>query len=390
MIWDLVAAFLIIVTLPGTVELAFITFSAWLPPPQRNTPRSRPLRKLAVVVPAHNEAGTIAPTLASLRACDPPTSVETLLIVVADNCTDQTAMVAAGLGARVLVRHDDRHRGKGYALDHAFRQLLDEDFDAFIVIDADTVAEKNLLTAFTRRFEAGAEALQCLYRAPDTDASPAGRMRNILWFAFNVVRPRARSFWGLSVGIHGNGFGITRDALALVPYDVGSITEDLDYHLRLVNAGFRVDLVADTTVWSELPTAAAASASQRARWEGGRVGAIIEWSPRLLKQLAKGRLRLLEPLLDLWLLPLSYHAVLLLPLLFVPIFATRTYGVIGLSLLALHAVTAVRLGWRWKDVLLLARAPLHVLWKLKMLPQVIAKAGKNASWIRTDRPATKT
>lgn len=389
MFWDFVAATLLIISLPGTIELAFLTISAWLPSHHGDTTPCRRLQKLAVVVPAHDEAATIAATLQSLRACDQP-PLETAIVVVADNCSDQTAAVAAGFGARVLVRNDDERRGKGYALDHAFGRLLEDKFDAFIVIDADTVAEKNLLVAFTNRFNAGADALQCLYRAPDTGTSPTTRMRNILWFAFNVLRPRARSRWGLSVGIYGNGFGITGEALRRVPYDVGSITEDLEYHLRLVSNGIRVGLVPATTVWSELPDAASATESQRARWEGGRAGAILEWSPRLLKQLSRGRLWALEPLLDLWLLPLSFHAMLLVPLLVIPVTTGRIYALIGFLLLAGHALTAVGLGWHWKDALVLLRIPFYIFWKVRMLPQIMAKAGKQATWVRTDRANTKT
>jgi cellulose synthase/poly-beta-1,6-N-acetylglucosamine synthase-like glycosyltransferase len=285
----------------------------------------------------------------------------------------------------VLVRNDPTRRGKGYALDHAFRTLLAEGYNAFVVVDADTQVEANLLQSFADRFNAGADALQCLYRAPEDATSPAVRMRNIIWYAFNVLRPRARAAWGLSIGIYGNGFGVSRAALQRVPYDVGSITEDLDYHLRLVGAGLKVELVAETTVWSALPLSAAASESQRARWEGGRLAAILEWSPRLLRRILRGGWSATEPLLDLWLLPLSYHALLLLPLILIPNMSGRIYAAFGLFLLAFHAFTAVRLSGRWQDLTVLIRIPIYVVYKLGTLPKVLAKSRKNAAWIRTDR-----
>lgn len=386
MYWDLIAIVLILVSLPGTLELAFLTFSAWLPMPEGPTAPCRHIGRLVVVVPAHDEAATISSTLESLQACDRP-PMATAIVVVADNCSDRTADVAASLGARVLVRQDPDRRGKGHALHHAFNVLSEQHFDAFIVIDADTIVDRNLLTAFAARFEAGAEALQCYYRAPDRMDSPATRLRNILWYSFNVLRPRARNVWGISVGIYGNGFGLTREALSRVAYDVGSITEDLDYHLRLVNASIPVTLVPETTVWSELPVSAAATESQRARWEGGRAAAIAEWSPRLLRELARGRVRALEPLLELWLLPLSYHAILMLSLLPLPVSYGRIYAACGLLLLLIHAITAIRLGWRWKDVRMLLHLPFYLLWKLRMLPRILAQAGKRATWVRTDRAA---
>src|SRR5262249_30591342 len=70
-------------------------------------------RRVAVLVPAHNESRALLPTLADinaqLRAAD-------RLVVVADNCTDDTAAVAGAAGADVVERLDLVKHGKGYAL----------------------------------------------------------------------------------------------------------------------------------------------------------------------------------------------------------------------------------------------------------------------------------
>lgn len=385
MSWNMLAYGLILLSLPGTLELGLLTFGAWLPLPRpRNATRTSGVSRLAVVIPAHDEEQTIGACIESLRGCERP-SCESHIVVVADNCSDGTANAAERHDATVLVRTDPLSRGKGHALNYAFRLLLDEGFDAFIVIDADSWVDRNLLTAFEAGYAGGADALQCVYRAPDRPASTRARLAAIIWFAFNVVRLRARHAFGLTVGILGNGFGLTRKALEIVPYDVGSITEDLEYFLRLTLAGVRVEFLPDTTVWSELPESSRGAEAQRARWEGGRFRAIREWTPMLLGRVLRGEARALEPLLELSLLPLSYHAMLLLPLLVIPSDVGRLYGVAALCVLALHAVTAVRLGWHWRDLLLFARIPLYLLWKIAMLPRVLASAGRSAHWVRTER-----
>ena len=127
--------------------------------------------------------------------------------------------------------------------------------------------------------------------------------------AMNVLRPLGRERLGCSVGLFGNGFAVRREALEQVPFSGGSITEDLDYHLRLVHAGYRARFVDSTTVWAEAVTHSRESASQRIRWEGGRLHAGADTGcPRLVRGIAAGRLRLVEPLLDLLTLPLAYHA----------------------------------------------------------------------------------
>src|SRR5262245_59099720 len=70
--------------------------------------------RLAVLVPAHNESAGLLPALhviqALLRAAD-------RLLVVADNCSDDTAAIARAAGAEVAERNDLNRIGKGYALD---------------------------------------------------------------------------------------------------------------------------------------------------------------------------------------------------------------------------------------------------------------------------------
>src|SRR6201996_4166295 len=78
-----------------------------LPPVDRGAPR-----RLAVVIPAHNESTGIVPTIADIT---PQLKHGDRLIVIADNCSDDTAAVAAAAGAEVVTRDDMTQVGKGYA-----------------------------------------------------------------------------------------------------------------------------------------------------------------------------------------------------------------------------------------------------------------------------------
>src|SRR5690349_11757077 len=68
-----------------------------------------------IIVPAHNEQAVIAQTVQSLRAIEWPEH-RRRIIVVADNCSDDTSKVAHQAGARVLERSHQTDRGKGFAL----------------------------------------------------------------------------------------------------------------------------------------------------------------------------------------------------------------------------------------------------------------------------------
>ncbi|HRD67997.1 MAG TPA: glycosyltransferase family 2 protein [Candidatus Competibacter sp.] len=394
--WALPGILLALLSAPGTFELLMLTVGGILlprrqpPPPRRRVGvgGDAPPLNLAIVVPAHNEAAGIAACIQSLRACDAGNGTFAV-VVVADNCEDDTAARAEAAGARVLVRHDPGRRGKGYALDFAFRQLLHEPFDAFMVVDADTRVESNLLAEAQRWFQAGADAVQSRYGVDNPGVSLRTRLMSVALQAFNVLRPRGREFWGVSVGLLGNGFGLSRATLEAVPYDAASVAEDLEYHIRLVQSGRRVRFMDATAVWSEMPSGERASRGQRARWEGGRFRMIREQTPVLLRGILAGRWREAEPLLELWLLPLAFHVLLLLLALLPPFAPSRLYALGGLALVGWHVLAAIRVGGGgWRDVQAVVAAPFYILWKLTLFKTLLHGARKDAAWVRTDRESS--
>jgi cellulose synthase/poly-beta-1,6-N-acetylglucosamine synthase-like glycosyltransferase len=201
----------------------------------------------------------------------------------------------------------------------------------------------------------------------------------------NLLRPLGRERLGLSVGVFGNGFALRRETLDRVRFSGHAIAEDLDYHIRLVLSGLRSRFVDTTGVWSDMAAQGREARSQRARWEGGRLNAALKWSPRLLRGIAAGQIRLLEPLLDLWLLPLAYHAALLSLLLVLPWTPGRLLGAFGLAVLAFHVVLAAWLAGRLRDLRVLPMVPLYLLWKLGLSRRIVAASRPKADWTRSPR-----
>jgi cellulose synthase/poly-beta-1,6-N-acetylglucosamine synthase-like glycosyltransferase len=267
----------------------------------------------------------------------------------------------------------------------AFDQLQAEGFNAFLVIDADSMVSPNLVNEVVLRLGAGAAAVQCRYRVANESASLRTRLMDVAFLGFNVLRPKGRAGWALSAGILGNGFGLRGETLQKVPYTAASIVEDLEYHLRLVVASERVDFINEATVFGEIPTGGAAARVQRSRWEGGRLRMASEWVPRLLAGIARGQWRLIEPLLDLLTLPLAYQVLLLLFTIFLPA-PFREYAAGALGIVALHVLAAALLGGNpWKSVLALATAPFYIVWKITTLDAVLSASGRGARWVRTGR-----
>lgn len=370
-------------TLPGTLELALLTVGALRRKRPPRAPRG-PLGTLAVVVPAHDEAGGIAACVASLRACPAPAG-GVRIVVVADNCTDDTAARARAAGAEVLERQDPVARGKGFALEFAFDHVLsDPAVDAVVVVDADTKVLPNFLEVTAGAFAAGADATQARYLVSNPEQD---RLRNVAFLAFNVARPMARERFGLSVGILGNGFGLHRRVLEALPYTARSVVEDLEYHLMLVREGFAVRFLEDTAVAADLPTTKAAEATQRARWEGGRMRMLRTHAPALLAEILRtGDRRLVEPLGELLLLPLATHVGLLGVTLLIPFPPTQLYAAASLGLVGAHVAASLKVaGATAEDVKALAKAPLYVLGKARFLPSILKASQKEQAWVRTAR-----
>jgi len=369
--------------LPGTLWLLVLTLAGLFRPPR---PRAEPAPgRIAIVVPAHNEELRLPSTLASLHAeCRRDGDAE--IFVVADNCTDATAALAQRHGAQVLERTDATRRGKGHALDFAFRRLLGMDFRYFVVVDADSTLDPGFLGTLRRHFAAGADAVQARYTVLNAGDSPRTRLMELALAAFNVLRPRARAVLGLSAGLLGNGFALRREVLEALPYAAGSIVEDLEYHLVLVFHGVVVRFADETAVRGEMPSIGAGVRQQRVRWEGGRLRMLLEHGRGLASDLFRGHPRAVEPLLDLLLLPLAYHVALAGALALLPFDWARIVGGAGLAIVALHVVAAARVGGlRATKLLILGLAPFYVAWKLCLLPATLAAAARDHPWVRTAR-----
>ena len=149
-----------------------------------------------VIVPAHNEAAGIQQTVASLLKLDWPVD-RFRIVVIADNCTDETARLAREAGALVLERHHAVERGKGYALAHAFNwSRADGKAEAVVVVDADSAASANLLQSFAARLEQGSHAVQAHYGVLNADAAWRTRLMAIALGSIHKLRSRARERLG--------------------------------------------------------------------------------------------------------------------------------------------------------------------------------------------------
>lgn len=377
--------------IPAIAACVYLLALTVLSAPLAALPPSRRELRFDVIVPAHNEEQVIAAAVASLRSVDWPQD-KFRVVVVADNCTDATAAIASRAGAHVLQRQDPENRGKGYALDYAFKASRARKWaDAVVVVDADAQVSSNILEAFAQRIERGDQAIQAHYGVSNTNASWRTRLLSIAKAAFHIVRSRARERLKVSCGIRGNGWCVTHSVLDRVPYQAFSLTEDLEYGIALGMAGFRVAYADEAHSDAEMVSGEKASRKQRQRWEQGRFMLMRTKTLPLLTRAARNRSGVcLDLALDLLVLPLSYVAlnVFLLGALIVVAGdeASRVWSWACLAC-ALALVLHILRGWQlsgagWRGLLDLGRAPFFLLWKLMVM---IGGSRASKEWVRTKR-----
>lgn len=358
-----------------------------------------------VVVPAHDEEAGIGATVASLLALDYPRD-RFRVVVVADNCTDETAARARAAGAEVLERHDAARRGKGYALALAFDASLAAGFaDAVAVVDADTVVAPNLLRAFAARFAAGEACVQAEYAVRNAGASWRTRLMAVAFACYHTLRSLARERLGLSCGLRGNGMGFSAETLRRHPHHAYSRVEDVEYGIALGAAGVRVAYVAETSVRGDMPATGAAARSQRERWEGGRAALAGRALPALLAAAWRRRDPVaLDLAADLLVPPLTgLAAYALAGAAVAAVAAYRDWappaGVLGwaaaVACLAAYVARGAALAGHGPRVLLdLAWAPVYAVWKLGLAARrlIAARGPAGETWVRTARevPAAAT
>jgi cellulose synthase/poly-beta-1,6-N-acetylglucosamine synthase-like glycosyltransferase len=366
---------------------------------EKAAPKQVPARlKFDVIIPAHNEEAGIARTVSNLSRLDYPVELRRI-VVVADNCSDATAERAREAGATVLERHNKELRGKGYALQLAFERSLADGFaDAVVVVDADTEVTSNLLHAFGLRLEAGAQAVQAHYGVLNPHASWRTQLMAISMALFHKVRSLGRERLGVSCGLRGNGMCFTHAIIRQVPHEAFSIVEDLEYGIRLGQAGQRVHYAWEAEALGEMVSSEKASRSQRRRWEGGRAAMMRKFGlPLLGEGVRKGDRVLVDLAMDLLVPPLSWVVLGAGGLLVASGALSLWQGHVALTTyLAAFSVLSLVLyvfrGW-WmsgmglKGLSALARAPFYVAWKLWLM--LSRPEEKKGEWVRTAREGQK-
>jgi cellulose synthase/poly-beta-1,6-N-acetylglucosamine synthase-like glycosyltransferase len=346
---------------------------------------------ITVLIPAHNEALMIADTLRVTRL---QLIAGDRLLVVADNCSDDTAEIAASAGAEVIERKDSGHIGKGYALDFGVRHLESNPSEVVIVIDADCSVDGGTIERLARLCLETGRPVQALYlmHAPE-GAGLKMRVAEFSWLVINQVRPLGYHRLGLPCQLDGTGMAFTWSCISHVTLASGHIVEDLLLGVNLARSGTLPLFCPEAVVRSYFPSSAKGMQDQRTRWEHGHLGMILSDMPSLLVDALRRRdCNILALAFDLSVPPLALLTLLILSMVAAStafIVITKISLPLWLTTIALAMVSAAvllswgRYGRRIISLANLAYAPFYALCKMPLYVRFLVR--RQVKWVRSKR-----
>lgn len=344
-----------------------------------------------IVVPAHDEEPIIARSLLKLRDA---AGRRARILVVADNCSDSTAMIARECGVDVIERIDAQRRGKGYALDFARLELQPDPPEIVMIVDADCAIDSPSIERVIGACLATARPCQAVYlQSPVANGPPSVQLSTFAFFVRNEVRQRAMQRLAGRVHLVGTGMAFPWPLFDQIDLATGNIVEDLHMGLELADAGHAPLLVDDARIWSDAASEKA-TIDQRRRWEGGYFESAAKWAPRLLlRSLRRRDLRGLWAAINLFIPPLTLLVMLDLSALMVVLVFWLAGGPVWpfLSLTGSLLIAGFGLvlvwgfgGRRFVSLRGLAKIPFYLLWKMPLYVG-LARQGAPKEWLRTSR-----
>ncbi len=241
-----------------------------------------PLRKIvgkegkensfAIMICARNEEEVICNLIDSIQKQNYPKD-KYKIFCVADNCTDNTAGVARDMGCEVLERFDKERQGKGFPLEMVTEYVntrYAEQFDAYMVVDADNLLPNDFLAKLNGGLNAGYDVVSGWRMAKNPHDSWVSGCYDIFWSIVMRLHDSVRCNFGLSCNVHGTGFAVRRE-LVKDGWQTSTITEDCEFSCMARMKGARIGIIRDARFYDEQPTKLRFFFSQFHRWEVGGV-----------------------------------------------------------------------------------------------------------------------
>lgn len=245
-------------------------------------------KRFACIIPAFNEENVIANLVYSLKKQDYKRTMYDI-IVICDNCTDNTAKIAEKAGAKVWIRENKNLRGKQWVLKWAFERLKSMHYDAVCVFDADNIVDKDFLKVMNDKLCKGNKLIQGYIDTKNPCDTWITKSYAISYWLINRVSQLARYNVGLPAYLGGTGFCVDMELMKKYGWNVTTLVDDLEYSIQNILRGIKPAFAYDARVYDEKPLTLKSSMKQRLRWMQGQADCIFKYTMPLIKKILTTR-----------------------------------------------------------------------------------------------------
>lgn len=347
-------------------------------------------QRFLFLVPAHNESLLVGRCVRSLVAMSRKRA-DFEVVVVADNCEDDTKAVAASAGALVLERSDLTLPGKPHAIQWALDRLPLSTFDAITIIDADTTVDAGFAGALAAMGPLRGKAAQTYNGIANEGDSWLTALGGLLVKVRYDGQFLLKKYAGLNCPM-ANGMTMGTDLIQRAGWASASLTENWELYARWTALGERIDFAPGARLGSQEAKSLSQSSTQRRRWQAGRWMVFQQYAGPIIRSSKIGWPQKIDALAELSapgpVLHASIATVLAIGLAFLPGPLPKALAVaFAVSLLPSLVWTAIavqRQPNRGELILALARLPFYALWRVVVAIMAVSTARRGA-WHRSPR-----
>ena len=248
----------------------FVFFAIVGPFHKNRFPAQEKKLRYGIIISCKDEENVIGRLIRSIREADYPQEKLTIF-VIAHNCSDHTAEIAASLGAKVIVDNNKEENTLGQAYHYAFPRIEDRlEYDGFFLFNADNTVRKDYFQKMNDAFlHYGGKAAITSFRSALNMNQGALPSAYGLYFGIDMMLAfQGRETFGVNSRMTGCGFLIpsyqVKDG-----WDFQCITEDLEYCAAMALKGERIRFCHEAVFYDEQPTKLRTMWYQRLRWSKG-------------------------------------------------------------------------------------------------------------------------
>lgn len=390
---DILVITLIIVAIGLLIPSSFLlleVIASWFPSRLKTFPDKGSRPNVTILIPAHNEAKNLFKMLKVLLSQVTP---QDRIVVIADNCTDETANIARQLQVTVIERQNEHRRGKGYALDYGLQFLSANPPEVVVILDADCLMTPHTLDDIVGLAWDTQRPVQATYlMQPEANSTVRDKISAFAIVVKNLVRPLGLANLGVPCLLNGSGMAFPWSIIGQVSLANSHTVDDMQLSVDLAIAGYVPLYYSQGQVIGRLMQHQDAK-SQRIRWEHGHLALLYTQVPRLLKAAwIEQRLDLLALALELSVPPLSFLIIFWFAATSLALLASfLNFSGLPLLLLAIEGIliaTAVVGAWlkfarTMIPAVMLLTIPLYIVWKLPIYLMLLIRPQTN--WNKTER-----